>query len=425
MIGTTARRFAAPLALAACMTAALADDLPRAKPEEVGLSSERLARISATLKADIDKGLMPGAVLLVARRGRIALFESLGQRDPGASAPMTADSIFRIYSMTKPITSVAAMMLVEDGRLALDEPVSKYIPAFANQNVAVQKGESGVSALDLVPARRPMTVQDLFRHTSGITYGFFGDLPAKKAYIEAGVTKGEYDNAEFADRIARMPLAFQPGTTWDYSHSTDILGRVVEVASGQTLGAFFKDRLFDPLGMRDTAFTVPDQAKQARLAEPFPNDRSIGAETEFFDPRKPTRYESGGGGLVGTAADYSRFLQMLTAGGTLDGRRYLGPRTIAYMTSDHSGADAGVAPGPLYLPGPGYGFGLGFAVRRTAGASPLPGSAGEYYWGGAGGTYFWVDPKEEMYVIFMMQSPKQRLRYRTLLRDMIYAAIDK
>jgi CubicO group peptidase (beta-lactamase class C family) len=317
------------------------------------------------------------------------------------------------------------MMLVEDGRLALDEPVAKYIPAFAGAKVAVQKGEAGVSALDLVPARRPMTIQDLFRHTSGITYGFFGDLPAKKAYLEAGVTKGDFNNAEFADRIAKLPLAFQPGTTWDYSHSTDILGRVVEVASGQTLSEFFRTRLFGPLGMTDTAFNVPEAEKQARLAEPFPHDRSIGVDSPVFDPRQRTRYESGGGGLVGTAADYSRFIQMLLAGGTLDGTRYLGPRTIAYMTSDHSGPDAGIAPGPFYLPGPGYGFGLGFAVRRSVGASAVPGSPGEYYWGGAGGTYFWVDPKEDMFVIFMMQSPKERVRYRTLLRDMIYAAIDR
>lgn len=419
---------ALPLALLAALTAASAQTLPRAAPEEVGLSSERLGRITETIRADISKGLMPGAVLLVARHGKIAYLESLGQRDPGTSAAMTADTIFRLYSMTKPITSVAAMMLVEDGRLALDEPVSKYIPAFATQKVAMQPSDAPagpVSALDLVPARRAITIQDLLRHTSGITYGFFGTLPAKRAYLDAQVTKGNYDNSEFAERIARMPLAFQPGTTWDYSHSTDILGRVVEVVSGQSLYGFAKARILDPLGMSDTSFTVPDAAKQARIAEPFPADRVFGQDAEFSEPRQPSRYESGGGGMVGTASDYARFLQMLLAGGTLDGKRYLGPRTIAYMTADHAGPEAGIAPGPYYLPGPGYGFGLGFAVRRTAGASPLPGSAGEYNWGGVGGTYFWVDPKEDMFVVLMMQSPKQRLRYRTLLRDMIYAAIEQ
>lgn len=404
---------------------AVADPLQRAAPEEVGLSAERLGRVTDVIRQDVAAGNIPGAVLLVARRGRIAYLESIGERDPQAKTPMTSDTIFRIYSMTKPVTSVAAMMLVEEGKLALDEPVSKYIPAFAQMKVAVQKDRATgeVSSLDLVPARRPITIQDLLRHTSGITYGFFGDLPAKKAYLDAGVTKGDYDNAEFAERIARQPLAFQPGTTWDYSHSTDILGRVVEIVAGQSLGAFMKTRLFDPLGMPDTSFGVAEPARQARIAEPFGADRVFGADSEFYDPRQPSRNESGGGGLVGTASDYARFLQMLLAGGELDGRRYLGPRTVAYMTADHVGPGSGVSPGPYYLPGAGYGFGLGFAVRRSLGGSPYPGSPGDYQWGGVGGTAFWVDPQQEMLVVYMMQSPKHRLRYRTMLRDMIYGAI--
>jgi CubicO group peptidase (beta-lactamase class C family) len=365
--------------------------------------------------------VIPGAVLLVARHGRVAYLETFGSRDPAAPDPMTAEDIFRIYSMSKPITTVAAMMLVEDGRIALDDPVSKYVPAFAHQSVAVAKASG--DGYDLVPARRPSTVQDLMRHTSGLTYGFFGNLPAKRAYLDAGLLRGDFDNKEFAERIAALPLAFQPGTTWDYSHSTDVLGRVVEVASGQSLFAFEKSRILDPLGMRDTSFTVPEPERQARVAEPFADDRVFGTEAAFNDPRLPNRYESGGGGMVSTVGDYARFLEMLRAGGTLDGHRILSPATIAYMTSDQTGPGSGVTPGPYYLPGPGYGFGLGFAVRRDAGIAPVPGSVGEYNWGGVGGTAFWVDPKQDLFVVFMLQAPRARLAYRPLLRDMIYAAI--
>jgi CubicO group peptidase (beta-lactamase class C family) len=337
---------------------------------------------------------------------------------------MGKDAIFRIYSMSKPIATVAAMMLVEQGKLTLDEPVSKYIPAFKEMKVGVEsKGEDGKPELHLVDAKKQITIQDLLRHTSGITYGFFGDLLVKKAYLAADVRTDDPDNAAFAERIAKLPLAFQPGTTWDYSHSTDILGRVIEVVSGKSLYQFEKENILGPLGMPDTSFYVSDHAKHARIAEPFKDDRTIGAGTEFNDPREPKKWESGGGGMVGTVGDYARFLMMLANGGTLDGKRYLGPKTIAYMTSDHT---AGViTPGPYYLPGPGYGFGLGFAVRREQGVALTPGSVGDYNWGGAGGTYFWVDPKEEMFVVFAMQSPRNRVAFRQVLRDMVYAAIEK
>ena len=408
----------------ATAVAAFAQSLPSAKPEQVGFSSERLQRVIDVIKADVDKRIIPGAVVVVARHGKIALFETVGARDPATKVPMTKDTIFRIYSMSKPITSVAAMVLWEDGKFNLAEPVSKYIPQMGGLKVGVEKkDENGKPTLDLVPATRDMTIQDLFRHTSGLTYGFFGPGLVKKMYVEAKVWNDYPSNAELVDRLGKLPLAYQPGTTWDYSHSTDVLGRLVEVISRQSLYQFEKERLLDPLGMNDTSFYVTDKVKQSRIAEPFPDDRSIGVDAQFNDPRVVQAAESGGGGMVGTAMDYARFCQLLLNGGTLDGKRILGPKTVAYMTVDHLGTV--VAPGPLYLPGAGFGFGLGFAVRKDAGVSPFAGSVGEYNWGGAGGTYFWVDPKEDMFVVFMMQSPKQRVAYRYLLKDMIYAAIIK
>jgi CubicO group peptidase (beta-lactamase class C family) len=416
----------AALAWLAAAASALAQGLPWAKPEELGLSSERLAVLTETLRANIAKGEIPGAVLLIARHGKIGYFESLGALDPQTKAPMTRDAIFRIYSMSKPITTVAAMTLFEDGKFNLDEPVGKYLPQLLKLQVAADNKpdpEADPSKITLVPTKRPMSIQDLMRHTSGLTYGFFGETPVKKLYAEAKLFDGDFTNADFVDRIAKLPLSYQPGTTWDYSHSTDVLGRVIEVVSGESLLAYEKERILDPLAMTDTAFYVTEKAKQERVAEPFQNDRRIGEGAVFGDPRIAGKWESGGGGMVATAIDYARFLQMLLNGGTLEGKRILGPKTVAYMTSDHL---AGVAvPGPYYLPGPGYTFGLGFAVRRDAGVSAVNSSPGEYNWGGAGGTAFWVDPKEDMLVVFMMQSPSQRTHYRGLLRDMIYAAIEK
>ena len=398
--------------------------LPATRPEEVGLSSERLARINARLKADVEKGVIPGAVLLIARQGKVAWLDAVGMLDPQTKAPMTKDAIFRIYSMSKPITSVATMMLFEDGRLKLDDPVATYIPAFKDVKVGVEKpGTDGQPALELEAPRRAMTIQDLMRHTSGLTYGIFGAGLVKKAYREPHVFSDAITNEEFVERMAKLPLAYQPGTTWEYSHSTDVLGRVVEVVSGTTLLRFARERILDPLGMKDTAFYVTDRTKHARVAEPFANDRAIAAGVEFGDPRVEGKWESGGGGMVSTAMDYARFCQMVLNGGSLNGKRILGPKTVAYMGADHMGTV--ITPGPLYLPGPGFGFGLGFAVRTHAGVSPYAGSAGELNWGGAGGTYFWIDPKEDMFVVFMMQSPKQRAPYRGVLKDMIYAAVTR
>jgi CubicO group peptidase (beta-lactamase class C family) len=393
-------------------------------PRSGGFSAEALKRIDDYVNTDIAGGVIPGAALVIVRDDRVIHERLWGVRDPATRAPMTMDTIFRIYSMTKPITSVAAMMLVEEGRLGLQDPVSQYIPAFRDVKVGVEKkGADGKLALELEAPKRQMTIQDLLRHTSGLTYGFFGEGLVKNAYRDAGLSGTDVDNREFAERLARLPLMFQPGTTWEYSHATDVLGRVIEVVSGKSLGAFFNERLFDPLGMTRTGFAVTDPQRQPLLAEPNANDRTFGPRTEFFDPRKPTRWESGGGGLMSTASDYLRFLRMIVNGGTLDGRRYLSPMSIQLMAANHIAPAAPPVPGPYYSPGPGFGFGLGFAVRTEPGAAPQLGNVGELNWSGAGGTAFWIDPDERMIVVYMMQAPSQRARYRIALRNMIYGAM--
>jgi len=419
------RNFAATIVLLVAVPVALAGGPVTAnRPNEAGFSNEGLARIDAYLNNEIQAKTMPGAMLIIQRNGETAYFSSFGVRDPATSAPMTPDTIFRIYSMSKPITTVAAMMLVEEGRLLLDEPVSKYIPAFANVKVGVEtKGEDGMT-LEMVPPKRAITIQDLMRHTSGITYGFLGEGVVKKAYVAANLFDGDFDNAEFAERIAKLPLAYQPGTTWDYGHSTDILGRVVEVVSGKPLYQFEKERLLDPLGMKDTGFYVTDPAKKSLVAEAMPNDRKIGS-SEMFDPRVQKKWEAGGQGMVSTIGDYARFTQMVLNGGTLDGKRYLSPKTIAYMTSNHIAPSSAIVPGPYYLPGPGVGFGLGFAVRTDAGVSPFEGSVGDLSWGGAGGTAFWIDPKESMTVVFMAPMVAPRARVWRTLRNLVYGALDR
>jgi CubicO group peptidase (beta-lactamase class C family) len=423
------RKIRAPLFAALTLfiaSHALADSAVKTSPAEAGLSPAGLARIDAYIKNEIATEKIPGALMLIERHGKLGYYANFGVRDPATKAPMSDDTIFRIYSMSKPVTSVAAMMLVEEGKLMLDEPVAKYIPAFANVKVGVEKkGEDGVVGLELVAPRKPMTIQDLLRHTSGLTYGFFGEGLVKKAYVDAKIFSEDVDNAGFADALAKLPLAYQPGTTWDYSHSTDILGRVVEAASGKSLYQFEKERILDPLGMKDTSFYVTDPAKQPLIAEPFPADRKIGNDAEVNDPRVQRKWESGGGGMVSTLGDYARFVRMIANGGTLDGKRYLSPKTIAYMGSNHIGPAAGVVPGPYYLPGPGFGFGLGFAVRTEPGVSPIEGSVGEMNWSGAAGTTFWIDPKEEMFVVFMSQTVSQRARIRAALKNLVYGAFEK
>ncbi|MBI4609723.1 MAG: beta-lactamase family protein [Candidatus Rokubacteria bacterium] len=410
--------------------AAWAEPLSSARPEDVGLSSERLARIGPVLKAEIERGKFPGAVALVARKGRVAYFEALGLRDKAAGAPMTKDAIFRIYSMTKPLASVAAMMLVEDGRIVLTDPVSKYLPEFSKRQVSVPKADStfGRVTYTLVPAEREPTVQDLLRHTSGLVYGEITvNAPVKEAYAKAGVFQPQglpFDArgvtpAEQVERLAKAPLAHQPGTVWEYSFATDVVGRVVEVASGMTLGQFLEKRLFAPLKMVDSGFSVP-RDKMARLAQTAP-DHPI----KVIDVSAAPKNDSGGAGAVSTAMDYARFCQMLLNGGRLDGARVLSRATVSLMTSDHlAGISTPVTPGQLLLGTPGYTFGLGFAVRQGAGVAGVPGSAGEYMWAGFAGTYFWVDPKEELVGVFMTQAPSpERAYYRKLFKQLVYQAI--
>jgi CubicO group peptidase (beta-lactamase class C family) len=389
--------------------------LALAAPEEIGLSSMRLARLGAVLRGEIERGRVPGAVVLIARRGRVGFFDSFGQRDAASGTPMPKDAIFRIYSMTKPVTSVAAMMLWEEGRFLLGDPIAKYLPELSGLDVAVERG----AEIERVPVERAITIHDLLRHTSGLTYEFRGSGPVQKMYMSAKVYRRAQNSADQVATLGKIPLLHQPGTRWEYGRSTDVVGRLVEVLSGQKLSVFFEQRILAPLGMVDTGFHVPPR-HQSRLAEAFTRDPDSGAAVQLLEVRDAPDFESGGGGLVSTASDYARFLQMLLDGGTLDGRRLLSRKTIELMTADHLGPMTGA---PDLLP-PGHGFGLGFAVRLHAGIAPMPGSIGQYFWGGLAGTTFWVDPAEQMFALLLIQAPGQRDYYRTLFRDLVYAAID-
>jgi CubicO group peptidase (beta-lactamase class C family) len=389
-------------------------ELPVAPPGELGLCPDRLQRLLDVLQADVDSGRLPGAVALVARRGKLALFESLGQLNPAAGTTMPRDAIFRIYSMTKPVVSVAVMLLMEQGKLLLSDPVARHLPAFVNQKVALERdGQVTLEDVD-----RPATVQDLLRHTAGLTYEFLGAAAVQRQYAELQMGSRERSNAEFSRTLAALPLMHQPGSVWDYSRATDVLGRLVEVVSGQSLGDYLREAIFIPLGMVDTGFAV-DPAGHHRIAEPFAHDPDGGVPLRVLDPRRRMAMESGGGGLLSTAMDYARFLQFMRNRGELQGTRLLGPHTMDYMTADHLG--------PIPVTGdvlpPGYGFGLGFAVRRAAGVSSMPGSAGLYYWGGIAGTTFFVDPAEDLYALLMIQAPNQRDHYRPLFRSLVYAAL--
>jgi CubicO group peptidase (beta-lactamase class C family) len=393
---------------------ARADELSEAAARQ--LNPQRVEKVGDYFRNEIAAGHLAGAVVLVQQHGRPVLQQTFGVRDVATQAPMTADTIFRIYSMSKPITAAATMMLVDDGKLKLDDPVAKYISAFADVQVA-ETTSDGKTVLALQPLARPITIEDLLRHTSGITYGFYGETAVRKLYAASGMFDGDIDNATFVERLAKLPLAEQPGTLWDYGHSFDVLGRVIEVISGQSLYQFEKQRLLDPLGMSETAFYLADQSKGDRVAEPLPKDRFDRPVAGIDDdPIRPRKWESGGAGMIGTIGDYGRFLQMLLNGGTLDGRRYLKSETVAQMTRDHLGPE--IAHDNLYFPGPRSGFGFSVAVRTSA--TP-PFATGEYRWSGAGGTFFLVDPQDDLFVIVMVRAPLGQNEIE--VRRLVYEAL--
>jgi CubicO group peptidase (beta-lactamase class C family) len=405
-------------------SAALAKDLGTTKPESVGLSSDRLKRIDAVLKADVEQGKIPGAVLLIARKGKVAYFKSFGMRNKEKGLPMEKDSLFRIYSMTKSITAVAVAMLLEEGKLVLTDPVSKYIPSFQDVKVAqITKDNKGNEVVTLVEPRNEITIEDLVTHTSGLSY-FFQPYPkaVQQAYLKAGMANmaqlAQLTLAEFCDKLATLPLAFEPGSQYLYGQSYDVLARVIEVASGMPLDAFFKERIFKPLEMVNTGYRVTgkDMSRLVYLTPQWPL---------YTDPTNlATKFYGGGTGLVSTAMDYARLAQMLLNGGELDGARLLGPRTVALMTTDHLGA-RGNRDDAQYVTVPGRGYGVGFDVyvRVEAGRGYAPGNVGDFFKDGAAGSIYWIDPKEDLIAVFMVSSPTNRLYYRFLIKDLIYQAI--
>ena len=419
--------------MALCSNAPLqAQDLALASPQSVGMSAPKLANIKQAFAQEVDKGNLPGVVVMVARRGKLVYSETVGFQDKQAGKPLSRDAIFRIYSMTKPLVSVAAMMLIEEGKLQLNDAVSKFIPAVKGLQVSVARADAEFAKLtySLVPADREMTVQDLLRHTSGLGYANLTQNGlVKEAYAKNGIDDDPrgLTPAQEIESFAKSPLVHQPGTVWEYSLSTDMLGRLIEVVSGKRLADFMQERLFGPLQMKDTAFWV-SQEKISRLAEALPVDASSGKPNKLWDVSAAPNNDSGGGGGVSTANDYLRFAQMMANGGQLDGRRYLSRTSVELMTSDHLGtriqALSPMTPGEVLLSTPGYTFGLGFAVRQAAGVAGVAGSAGEFMWGGYAGTYFWIDPKEQLVGVYMTQAPSPiRAYYRKLFKQLVYAAI--
>ena len=422
-------------ALTLATTSLFAQALPTAKPETVGMSSERLAKIGAALQQEVNDKKLPGAVVMVARKGKLVYSTAVGSLNNSAGGAMTQDAVFRIYSMTKPLVSTALMMLVEDGKVQLTDPVSKFLPAFKNPMVSVPTFDpvfNGVS-FKLMPANREPTIQDLLRHTSGIAYGeLTKNTLVRDAYIKAGVFKADLDydsrtlsGTEMAEGLGKAPLAQQPGTAWEYSLSVDVQGRVVEAVSGKRLNDFMQERLFKPLKMTNTGFSVP-ASKLPMLAEAFPKDPATGAANKLIDVSKTPGNDSGGAGGVSTAGDYLRYCQAMLNGGQLDGARVLSRTTVNLMASDHLGSaiNTTVNPGMLLLGTPGYTFGLGFLVRQGDGIAGVHGTAGEFMWAGYAGTFFWAEPKEQICAVYMTQAPSPlRAYYRRFMKDLVAQAI--
>ncbi len=431
------KRLLLAAALAFAHTTALAaanDPVSIVAPQKVGLSRERLGRIATALDHEIAQGKLPGAVVLIARKGQIAYFESFGYLDKNSGKRMPKDAIFRAYSMTKPWATVAAMMLMEQGKIELTDPVSKYLPSFKGLQVMTPRRDpsTGEVTYTTVPAEREPTIQDLLRHTAGVVYDFVTPNAAvKEAYQKAGLNALDpafftMTPAEQVEKFSHLPLAYQPGTAWEYSFATDLLVRVIESVVKTRLATYLEQSLFTPLQMNDTAFWLPNQ-KLGRVAQPFPTDPMTGAPNKVIDPAVEPKNDSAGAGGLTTALDYYRFSQMMLNGGQLGGKRILSPTTVALMTSDHLGSRIQapfLAPGELLMGVPGYTFGLGFMVRQGPGIAGVPGSPGEFMWGGAYGTFFWVDPKEQLVGVFMSQAGGPiRQYYRKLIKQLVYQAI--
>jgi CubicO group peptidase (beta-lactamase class C family) len=408
------------------MTGTTADKptLPRTEPEAVGMSSRRLARIVTALNQEIEAGQLPGAVVAVARHGHLVFHEAVGHLGPDRRAPMARDALFAIASMTKPVTGVAGLLLWEEGRLGLADPIERFLPQLGDRRVAVlnERVLAGQGPIETVAAERSITIQDLMRHTSGLTYGGRGTTAVHPLYPASSNAAGAtLDTVAFLERLAAAPLLYQPGTVWDYGLSIDVIGLVVEAISGQSLGAFLEQRLFHPLGMVDTSFQVPPD-KVARLARPLPRDPDTNEAQSVPDRAQALRFECGGGGLASTALDYLRFAQMLLGGGILGETRILGRKTVEAMRANRMTPDIENRIAELDPNSAGYGFGLTVAVRERV--STLMGSPGEFYWNGAYGTLWWADPAEDLAVVFMAQVPgEQRRRYRPLINSLVYQAL--
>jgi CubicO group peptidase (beta-lactamase class C family) len=395
-------------------------------PAGAHFNKEKLARVGDYLRDQVAQGKIPGAALLIEQHGVPVYNALIGVRDTATKEPMTDDTIFRLFSLTKPITSVVAMQLIDEGKFALNDPVAKYIPSFADVKVGVEKkNEDGSKTLDLVPPNRPVTIQDLMTQTSGIAYGFYGDSLVHKAYAAADIYRGDPDNAEFAARIAKLPLQNQPGTLWQYGHGTDVLGRIMEIVSGKSLLGIEREKLLDPLGMKDTAFYVTDPKKVALIATPMPNDSDFRVGFVAYAD-KPMKWESGGGGMVSTIHDMARFAQMVLDGGKFEGKQYLSAKAYEEMTTDHVGPGSGVERDYLYFPGDGFGFGLGLGVRTDPGHAkpPPPGSLGELKWDGASGCYMVVDRKQDMFFVLLEETPTQRQIIQPAVKKLIYEAME-
>jgi CubicO group peptidase (beta-lactamase class C family) len=415
---------AAALAALLISSSVQADPFPQSPPEKVGLSGERLQRIASVLKSEVDNGRVPGAVVAIARKGQLAYFETVGFLDAERKVPMPRDAIFSLASMSKPMASIAIMMLIEEGKLFLSDPVGKYLPELADMKVGVVKADpQGKEIVETEPAKRQPTIQDLLRHTSGITYGGRGETPVHRLWpAGSAVAAVQFTGPELVARIGTLPLLYQPGTTWDYGLSTDVLGLVVEKITGQSLGAFLQERLWKSLDMVDTSFAIPAD-KMNRYARAFANDPLTNKPQSVLHAGKPAKFDCGGACAASTAMDYLRFAQMLANGGILDGKRIVSRAMLEMMTSDQLGPEVRArTTNPSLVDG--HTFGLGFAVRLETGISPLAGSKGDYTWAGAYGTYFWVDPKEELVAVFMSAAPGEiRLYYRALMRNLVLQAI--